>query len=326
MISSSLGLAHLEPNRPGVEAVWMASGPTRYDVSGAHYHPGFELGVVLKGPMQVEFNDCTLSCQPGDVWLANAWETHRCVTIDPLTEQFVTVFRFEFLGEEWVGEVPWLILFALNHSHLHAASNGKLRSRVLDIAQILRDEALHRAPRWELVVRLELLRLFTEIERNCFLMGAPIKEAQPRATTLARVMPALSLLRSRPLHRVSLREAAKACGLSPSRFHALFADVFGMTYAQLCLQNRLSLASSMLVNTDEPIAAIAAETGFANSGHLHRYCRRHFGCTPGQYRDGKWRLISRPVLLSEKAHYLDVQGDVITAVSLGDVQGDRARR
>lgn len=301
-IRGGLEAPRYEPERPGSKPLWMGYGASiytlsgvQYDFSGPHYHPGFEVGIVMKGSEQVTFNDCTLSCQVGDLWFANAWETHQCLAHHPDDEHLIAVFRFDYLGEELVGEVPWVTLFTLDHVQMLAASDDKLRRKVLDIAHVMRDEDWHRAPRWELVVRFELLRLFTEIERKCFLAGAPINEALPRAAKLAQLVPALSLLRSLPLERVSLGEAARACGLSPSHFHRLFGDVFGISYAKLCLQNRLSLASSMIVNTSKSIAAIAAETGFASSSHLHRHFRRYSGCTPGEYRRRKLSALAATV-------------------------------
>jgi AraC-like DNA-binding protein len=38
-----------------------------------------------------------------------------------------------------------------------------------------------------------------------------------------------------------------------------------------------------LLRAGEPIAAVAAETGFADQSHLGRLFRRTFGTTPGAY-------------------------------------------
>jgi AraC-like DNA-binding protein len=49
------------------------------------------------------------------------------------------------------------------------------------------------------------------------------------------------------------------------------------------LAARLNLARALLRN-GEPIAAVAAHTGFADQSHLGRLLRRAFGTTPGAYR------------------------------------------
>ena len=78
-------------------------------------------------------------------------------------------------------------------------------------------------------------------------------------------------------------EIAARMGMSREGFSRMFTRRSGMPPHAFWLASRLNQARKLL-RTGEPIAAVAAETGFADQSHLGRWFRRIFGVTPGQYR------------------------------------------
>jgi AraC family transcriptional regulator len=50
------------------------------------------------------------------------------------------------------------------------------------------------------------------------------------------------------------------------------------------MQRRLERAKTVMRATNEPIALIAQEAGFADQGHLTSIFRRAMGLTPGRFR------------------------------------------
>jgi AraC-like DNA-binding protein len=47
---------------------------------------------------------------------------------------------------------------------------------------------------------------------------------------------------------------------------------------------RLEWASVAIASTDDPLARVAADAGFADQSHFTRWFKRHRGVTPGRYR------------------------------------------
>ncbi|WP_247876443.1 helix-turn-helix domain-containing protein [Azospirillum brasilense] len=64
-----------------------------------------------------------------------------------------------------------------------------------------------------------------------------------------------------------------------------FRKHHGVPPQAFALQERLNEAR-LLLRAGEPIAAVAADTGFTDQSHLGRCFRRAFGVTPGRYRAG----------------------------------------
>ena len=96
-----------------------------------------------------------------------------------------------------------------------------------------------------------------------------------------------------------LEEVAKACGLSPSYFSALFRKTIGCGFSKYLTNYRLLRACAMLNAKDYTVSEIAYEVGFSSLSHFFRTFQTHFECTPKQYRQ---RLEeSRPAEPVEKA-------------------------
>lgn len=80
-------------------------------------------------------------------------------------------------------------------------------------------------------------------------------------------------------------EAARLAGMSREGFSRRFRRLHGMPPQVFRLSGRLNEARRLL-RDGQPLADLAAETGFSDQSHLGRCFRRAFGVTPGQYRRG----------------------------------------
>jgi len=269
----------------GAGGLWASTGshlaPTPLDV---HVNPKFEVGIVMAGEEEIHFGSHVLVCRPGDVWLCGSWEPHGYRYSAPNTGNAVVKFPPEFIGEELLGEMSWTVLFTVPPADRPRGDSPELRRRVLEIGHMLRREMELAQPHWESVVRLELLQLFVELYRHWTERPPAGASSQARASDFATIMAAMNLVYSLPWRRVTLPQAAAACGLSVSSFRARFARTMGMSFSVFCLQARLSLVAQRLLDTTRTVAAIATEAGFADAAHLRRHFGKRYGCSPAEYR------------------------------------------
>jgi len=256
-----------------------------------HVHAGVEVGIVLEGQQDILFGGVTMTCKVGDVWLCAMWEPHGDRVPPCGVRTLVRSFHPQFIGDEMLGELPWLTLFMVPPQQRPRVTNPELRQKVLALGEHLACEKSDRRPSWESVMRLVLLLLLTELARD----WRPDPEVMPQApgssySALLRIMPALRMAHSPPWRRIPVREAATMCSLSESRFYALFKRTIGMSYGEFCLRARLAFAAHKLLRTEDPIDGIAAEAGFFDDSHFHHSFVRHNGCTPGEYRRSRgWK-------------------------------------
>ncbi|AQA18949.1 hypothetical protein BST95_12570 [Halioglobus japonicus] len=83
---------------------------------------------------------------------------------------------------------------------------------------------------------------------------------------------------------LSVADLANASNLSVSALERRFRRHLGKTPHQYIIEVRLEHARQLLLETDIPIGAIAAETGFADHSHLSRSFRQHYGQSPSSLR------------------------------------------
>ena len=72
----------------------------------------------------------------------------------------------------------------------------------------------------------------------------------------------------------------------------LFRDWYDMSPMEYVREQRLEEARWLLEATDEPIGEIALQVGFSDQSHLTRWFKRHFGQTPGRWRQRRGVAIS----------------------------------
>ena len=84
--------------------------------------------------------------------------------------------------------------------------------------------------------------------------------------------------------RLTLTELAGVACLSSYHFSRSFKQTTGVGLHHYVMQRRLERAKTLMRRTNEPLALIAQEAGFADQSHLNSAFRREMGVTPGQFR------------------------------------------
>ncbi len=88
-----------------------------------------------------------------------------------------------------------------------------------------------------------------------------------------------------PERKWTLEEMAALVPLSPSRFHTLYKQLFGVTPTRELIQRRITLAQELLrTNQDLTLAQIASLLGYQEQYHFIRQFKSVTGQTPGSYR------------------------------------------
>lgn len=105
-----------------------------------------------------------------------------------------------------------------------------------------------------------------------------------RARSLRRLRPAIDCLRRDPAQAPGAGKAAALCSMSAAYFSRRFKQQVGMPWSDYVRTHRLQLACRRLIDTEQSIAAISANLGFATPSHFGELFLHHFGVTPGEYR------------------------------------------
>jgi AraC-like DNA-binding protein len=96
--------------------------------------------------------------------------------------------------------------------------------------------------------------------------------------------PVLAYLRDHYHEPITNHQLARLAHLSVRALERKFRASFHVTPQEYLRKLRLRVASRALVYTNQPLAKVALNCGFADQSHFSREFRRHFGRTPRDYR------------------------------------------
>lgn len=94
----------------------------------------------------------------------------------------------------------------------------------------------------------------------------------------------LELISSAYGRRLTVEDIAAAGGVSVRECQRIFSCLLGQTPGEALLAQRVSVARSLLVYSDEPMATIAQACGFSDQGYFSKQFKRVCGCSPREYR------------------------------------------
>lgn len=137
-------------------------------------------------------------------------------------------------------------------------------------------------PRWFLTTKVPL-RHDGEIVGLVSLsqdMGADAVD-DPAMTSLTRVVDHIG---GHLTEQIRATDLAAVAGCSVDTLERRVRRVFHRTPAQLVLTTRMERATAQLIETDDPIAAVASDCGFYDQAAFSRTFVRLTGVTPSQFR------------------------------------------
>jgi AraC-like DNA-binding protein len=259
-----------------------------------HFHPEYQLTLVMAGSGQRIVGDSIAPVVPGDLTLLgpnvpHAWDVDHVIAKHAgggtkrqrnRVDAVVVQFRAEFLGTEFWGVPETASVVRL----LSTASRGlefsaKARQRVApDIVNLLRLKGLQRL--------LGLVAVLDRLARDG--RGVPICSAEYvpdlDADDRDRLLPVVRAIHehlSKPLRRGQL---ASLAGISERTFSRYFRQKMGKTLPQFVNELRVGRARRLLAESDLAVTQIAAECGFRNLSNFNSQFREIAGVTPMQYR------------------------------------------
>ncbi|MCH4550725.1 helix-turn-helix domain-containing protein [Rhizobium leguminosarum bv. viciae] len=151
--------------------------------------------------------------------------------------------------------------------------------RVLSLAQLVAAECLNPEPLHDLYGDGLALALIIDVLKLSKAM--PRKRSKLAGWQLRR---ATEFIEENCLRNIRLEELAGLTGLSQSHFSHAFKASTGIAPHQWQTNARLDRAKRLLVESENALTAIAAETGFADQAHFTRVFRKHVGITPASWK------------------------------------------
>ena len=225
-----------------------------------HYVEYGDIIIVLPGQMHgiSRLGDYTMEYEN----IIFAPEMLMSVTQDTISEEFFTPFMS--------GKITF------NHIISKDSPNYNNISGCLNRA----DKIGENFPRgYKLAIKGVLYEFFYELYQVCSL-EAPDKSNK----NIDRIKDIVKYIETNYDKPISIAEIAGVTGFSESHFMKFFKTIMGTSFVDYLNDYRLSMASRMLVSSDDNIIDIAAHCGYDNLSYFNRIFKKKYGITPSAYR------------------------------------------
>ena len=250
----------------GVDLMGLSVLRPPYIMSRPH-HEFHVLQLPLHGEMRLTLPGGIKQIRAGELWLIPA----------------DTLSRYELLK----GEVK-MTWFHLNRSavpdSLHKgeatllSKGSPVIQRMYFYMESLREEG-HRTEPGSLELRHKFYELM-EIElRRIIRSGGGITQAGLR---IHRIWDEIE---QNPGYEWDVPQMARKAGLSPSRFHALCLEYFGMTPHEKITRIRMNRAIGLLLSSEQKIEAVSLESGYTTPFAFSKAFKKITGLSPKSFRE-----------------------------------------
>jgi len=257
---------------------------TRFAEIPPHSHNFVEMVIVLSGSMTHQIDGGTVIMKEGDVLLMNKHVTHSVSPSgkgDVAANILMCDGFFEALAPELSGTA--LAPFADENSKkegrgmlLHYSTDGErtlqnlAENLILELTDGSGREILRRTAALFLIKLSARARLLSH-------SSMPASGEQGRRAMIADYI--------REEYRLaSLSELSCRLGVSVPHLSRTVKELFGKSFKELLLDERIDRAEELLKRTDMPIGAVIRAVGYENRSYFHREFKKRKGSTPMQLR------------------------------------------
>jgi AraC-like DNA-binding protein len=249
-----------------------------------HHHPEYELTLTLNSRGHRYVGDDVGAYDDGDLVLIgpgipHSW--HSREAIDPGKPHVALVAWFT---REWVSQLTTVFPETAHLTGMLARATQGLffDRRTSKVIAPLFEEIRTAPPARRLVLLIEVLTTLCQHHDAVPLANAPRDGAAVAADP--RMIRVFDHLHAHFAHTIAVGTLAQIACVSASTFHRMFKRHTRMTMVDYVTRLRIGRACSLLIETAQSVATIAADVGYTNLSLFNRQFARAKSATPSMFR------------------------------------------
>lgn len=257
-----------------------------------HWHDEIEFVYIKKGMGMVSVDFINLEVTAGDIVFICPGQLHSISQLGQHSMEYENIiFPLSLLNSRQSDTAweNWLAPVALRCHHLIPCLHPDMPSYPAISSCLDRIDEIRRTfpDAYELLIKGKLFELFFLLHYYNLVIAPgsldPIRHrSQEKALEKSRQI--LKYMEQHYQEPLSIKKMAEAVGFSQSHFMKFFKNTFGTSFTAYLSDYRLTMASRLLLASEDSILAVAAESGFDNLSYFNRRFKERFGMTPREFR------------------------------------------
>ena len=246
-----------------------------------HYHPEYELTLIIKGKGRRLIGDSHENFENGDLVLIGPGLPHTWVSdsgmkgkSEAVVIQFSEDFIERFAGLDELLAINKLLLYAKQGVSIKGKISAATREQIKLLPAKIGVEKITGL----LHILNELSALKSVSLASSFYQPLKGKENENRINKVCQYV------QKHAAERLTIHKAAALIHLSPGAFCKFFKRITGKTFSDYVNDIRIANVCSQLMATDKQVAEIAYGNGFETLTYFNRVFLRKKKMQPGSYR------------------------------------------
>lgn len=252
-----------------------------------HHHPFYEIYYVTKGSINMRLNNRSFRLKRNHMILIMPGVNHK-VDYEPSVDSQFFVITFEFYprAERDIKsrdviidrfEMETLMRTVQVHQYFKCIDKFNCNSIIKKIDMELKNKNLG----WNMNVQNLYLQFIINSLRNITLTSPYPPYSRKNVNAAIEI--------SKYMHKhfhesISLKDIAKALGMTPRNVSRLYKGYFGTTVGNALRQFRYNFARYYLITTDHSVDKIAEMVGFSSARTIYKLLKENEGLTVTEFR------------------------------------------
>ena len=254
-----------------------------YRVSTYHYnwHAETEIFILLKGSVEMSCNGEVFTLKPLDVVIISPQVGHATLALEEDTIAFVTHVGNEFYQQYDSDFGTYQFILRSDDSTRHNEFFTTLRHHAAMTMLLMTkgESPVHRM--W---IEHHYLALAGDVFREFDPIKKVHENARPGDIKPASFDNMIAYIDEHYEQKIELEDIAKIGGYNVAYTSQFFKRQMGISFVEYVLRLRIRDATVRLASTDEAVARIASDCGFADVKAFNMAFKKHFNMTPTEYR------------------------------------------
>lgn len=242
------------------------------------FHEALEIKYYHKGGATIMVNSKMHFAEEGDVTIVNPYEIHSHVDVKENCEvEYKLFLDVGFLTEFTRGEID--LRKELISKGKRIKTLIKNDRRVVEIILSLYRELTEKRENYRLLVYSLITELFVILLRDYSVEKSAVF-ANKNLKRTGVISPALNKIFKDYSKKITIDELANLCSVSKYHFCHAFKSEMGVSAVQYLIKYRVSVARTMLENSNDSIESIAYRCGFEDLSYFYRCYKKVRGVSP----------------------------------------------
>lgn len=259
-----------------------------------HFHPEFELTLILKGEGKRYTGNNMSPYQAGDLVmigsnLPHCWKSENIDNGELNASSLVIQFRDDFLGTDFFLKPEMagvLQLFKTSSYGIQFVNKTALQAKE-DLLLLTYEEEPFR----KLILFLQILHDLA-LSKDYILLDKQQKTSSHSSSERERINAVLAYVVDNFRKEITLEEAAAIANMTDTAFCRYFKKITRKTFIQTVTEYRVNYATQQLIQTDKAVSDICYESGFGDVSHFYKTFKAKNRLSPLHYRKRFMKEIS----------------------------------